>query len=148
MKDNNEVKENKMNIKKIVYIVTGCICVGIGAVGAAVPILPSVPFLLIAAFCFGRSSEKLDTWFKGTQLYKKNLETYVKGQGMTRGAKIRIMGTVTLLMAIGCAVMYIKSVPIYAFITLGVVWLCHIIYFCFFVKKYDGDITADEKSAG
>lgn len=62
-----------MNIKKIAYIVVGCIGVGLGAVGAVVPMLPAFPFLLLAAFCFGRSSEKLNNWFISTKLYKNNL---------------------------------------------------------------------------
>lgn len=53
-----------MRFKKILYIVIGCISVGLGAVGAVIPFLPSVPFLLLAAFCFARSSERLNTWLR------------------------------------------------------------------------------------
>ena len=60
-----------MKIKKIGYIALGCIGVGLGAVGAVLPLLPAFPFLLLAAFCFARSSERLDRWFKGTKLYKE-----------------------------------------------------------------------------
>ena len=78
-------------------VIVGCIGVGLGAVGAVVPMLPAFPFLMLAVVCFAKSSEKLDKWFKGTKLYKNNLETYVKGQGMTKKTKIKIMITVTLL---------------------------------------------------
>ena len=125
-----------MKIKKAIYIVIGCIGVGLGAVGAALPFLPAFPFLLLAAICFGKSSEKLDRWFKGTKLYKKNLETYVKGQGMTWAAKIRVMSMVTFLMAIGFTIMIVKDVPKPALAILPCVWLFHIIYFVFGVKKY------------
>ena len=70
-----------MSIKKVLYIILGCIGVGLGAVGAVLPLLPSFPFLLLAAFCFARSSEKLNNWFINTKLYKENLESYVQGQG-------------------------------------------------------------------
>lgn len=72
-----------MHTKKIVYTVVGIVGLGLGAVGAVLPLLPAFPFLMLAAYCFGRSSEKLDRWFKGKKLYKNNLETYVNGQGMT-----------------------------------------------------------------
>ena len=85
-----------MKIKKTIYIVLGCIGVGLGAVGAVLPLLPAFPFLLLAAFCFAKSSERLHNWFINTKLYKKNLESYVKGKGMTWSTKIRIMITVTL----------------------------------------------------
>ena len=54
-----------MNIKKILYITLGCIGVGLGALGAVLPLHPAFPFLLLAAFCFGRSSEKL-LWVPGS----------------------------------------------------------------------------------
>lgn len=120
-----------MNIKKIVYIVAGCIGVGLGAAGAVVPLLPAFPFLMLAAFCFARSSERLNHWFINTKLYKNNLESYVKGQGMTWSTKIRIMITVTVLMSIGFIMM--SKVPV-GRIILACVWVFHILYFAFGVK--------------
>ena len=122
-----------MKIKKIVLIVLGCIGVALGAVGAVVPLLPAFPFLMLAAVCFAKSSQKLDAWFKGTKLYKNNLETYVKGQGMTKKTKIKIMITVTVLMSIGFIMM--NEVPV-GRIVLACVWLFHILYFTFGVKNY------------
>lgn len=125
-----------MKAKKIFYIVLGCIGVALGAVGAVLPMLPAFPFLLLAAFCFGKSSEKLHTWFIGTKLYKNNLESFVSGQGMTWKTKIKIMITVTLLMAFGFFMMFRKALYIPCAI-LGGVWLFHILFFCFGVKKYE-----------
>ena len=122
-----------MNMKKMLYVILGCIGVGLGAVGAVVPMLPAFPFLMLAAFCFARSSEKLDRWFKGTKLYKDNLEDYVAGRGMTWKTKIRIMITVTLLMSIGFIMMGTKGIVV-GCVVLGFVWLFHILYFCFGVK--------------
>ncbi len=99
-----------MKIKKAIYIVLGCIGVGLGAVGAVLPLLPAFPFLMLAVFCFAKSSEKLHSWFVSTKLYKKNLESFVKGKGMTRATKFRIMTTVTLLMAFGFTRMMLKAV--------------------------------------
>lgn len=122
-----------MKIKKAFYVVLGCIGLGIGAVGAVLPMLPAFPFLLLAAFCFGKSSEKLHTWFINTKLYKNNLESYVKGQGMTWKTKVKIMITVTFLMTFGFVMMFRKDLYIPCAI-LGGVWLFHIIYFIFGVK--------------
>ena len=120
-------------MKKLLYIIIGCIGVGLGAVGAVVPMLPAFPFLMLAAFCFARSSEKLDRWFKGTKLYKDNLEDYVAGRGMTVKTKVRIMITVTLLMSVGFIMMGLKGI-VTGCIVLGCVWAFHIIYFIWGVK--------------
>lgn len=120
-----------MKIKKLLYVILGCIGLALGAVGAVLPLLPAFPFLLLAAFCFAKSSEKLHRWFTGTKLYKNNLESYVKGQGMTWKTKIRIMITVTVLMSIGFIMMH--AVPV-GRVVLACVWVFHILYFVFRVK--------------
>lgn len=120
-----------MRLKKLLFVVLGCISVALGAAGAVLPLLPSFPFLLFAAFCFARSSERLHRWFTGTKLYKNNLESYVKGKGMTRKTKVRIMVTVTLLMAVGFIMMH--RVPV-GRIVLACVWVFHVLYFTLGVK--------------
>jgi len=125
-----------MRIKKILYIVAGCIAMGLGALGAVLPLLPAFPFLLLAAFCFAKSSERLHSWFTGTKLYKNNLESYVQGKGMTRKTKIRIMITVTLLMTIGFIMM---DQVLVGRIVLACVWVFHILYFSFGVKTIKAD---------
>lgn len=118
-------------MKKFLYITLGCLGVALGALGAVLPMLPAFPFLLLAAFCFGRSSERLHTWFVGTKLYRDNLEDFVAGRGMTKKTKVRIMITVTLLMSIGFIMMH--AVPV-GRIVLGCVWVFHILYFIFGIK--------------
>ena len=122
-----------MNIKKLFWIILGCIGVGIGAVGAVVPMLPAFPFLMLATFSFARSSEKLHNWFVNTKLYKDNLEDFVAGKGMTVKTKVRIMVTVTLLMSVGFVMMGLKGI-VTGCIVLGCVWAFHIIYFIWGVK--------------
>lgn len=120
-----------MNVKKISYMAIGSISLALGVLGAVLPLLPAVPFLLLAAICFARSSEKLHNWFLGTSLYRKNLESYVAGRGMTRQTKIRIMVTVTLIMAVSFAFMH--QVLIGRMVLIGV-WVFHVLYFLFGVK--------------
>lgn len=120
-----------MRLKKALLVVVGCLSLALGAIGAVLPILPTVPFLMLSAFCFAKSSEKLHSWFISTKLYKKNLESFVKGEGMTVKTKVKIMSTVTILMAIGFIM--ISRVPVGRGI-LAIVWVCHVVYFVFGVK--------------
>ncbi len=122
-----------MSMKKIVFIVLGCICLGLGTVGVFLPILPTVPFYLLTVFFFANSSKRLHDWFVGTGLYKKHLESYVKKEGMLVRTKVSIMVTVTLLMGFGFFMMARKGIWVPCII-LAVVWVAHMVYFLFFVK--------------
>ncbi len=121
----------KKNFFKVVWIVLGFLSLGIGAVGAVLPFLPTFPFLLLTLFCFAKSSRRLHTWFMGTKLYKNNLESYVQSRSMTAKTKARIMITVTVIMGFGFAMM---GRVLAARAVLAVVWLFHVIYFLFAVK--------------
>ena len=127
-----------MSIKKLIFIVLGCICLALGTVGVVLPILPTVPFYLATAFCFANSSERLHNWFVNTGLYKKHLQSYVEKRGMLLKTKISIITTVTLLMGFGFFMMARKGIWVPCII-LAVVWVCNIIYFVSGVRTIKGD---------
>ena len=71
------------SLKKTLYIIGGCISLGLGCIGIILPVLPTTPFLLLASYCFAKGSERFDEWFKGTKIYKKHLESFVNNRAMT-----------------------------------------------------------------
>ena len=120
-------------MKKILYMILGYSGVGMGVLGVVIPVLPTVPFLLLAVYCFARSSEKLERWLRGTKLYEDNLADFAAGKGMTRKAKCRIMLIVTLLMSVGFLMMGRKGI-VAGCVVLALVWICHLIYFIFAIQ--------------
>ena len=122
-----------MIVKKSVFVAIGFITLALGSVGIVVPIIPTVPFYLLAAYCFAHSSQRLHQWFLSTDLYKKHLESYVQKKGMLIKTKVSIIITVTLLMGFGVFMMARKQIWIPCII-LGIVWIAHIVYFLFVVK--------------
>ena len=133
-----------MRVKKIIFIVIGCICLALGTIGVVLPILPTTPFYLISAYCFARSSDRLNNWFKGTKLYKNHLESFVEKRGMLVSTKASILTTVTILMGLGFFFMSRKGIWIPCII-LAVVWTAHMIYFLFFVKTIKREAVAEDE---
>lgn len=125
-----------MSIKRITFVVLGCVSLALAVIGVVLPILPTVPFLALAAFCFAKSSDRLNNWLINTKFYQNNLADFKAGKGMTVKTKTRILVTVTLIMAVGLIAMLMKGV-IVGSIILSVVWLGHIYYFGFKVKTLE-----------
>ena len=122
-----------MQLKRIIFVVLGGICLALGCVGIALPILPTVPFFLATVFFFANSSQRLHDWFVSTKLYKKHLESYVQMRGMRLKTKLTVLGAVTVIMGTGFVMMFRKGIYIPCAI-LAVVWAAHLIYFLFGVK--------------
>lgn len=129
-------------MRKYVYLTLGLISLALGTVGSFIPVLPTVPFLMLSAYSFARSSEKLHNWFVGTNLYQDNLADFAAGKGMTEKTKVRIMTTVTLLMSVGFVMMGMKGI-VTGCVVLCCVWLLHVLYFIFGIKT----ISAKEAAA-
>ena len=84
-------------VKKGIYICIGLVAFALGAIGVILPILPTTPFLLLASFCFAKGSERFNTWFINTKVYKKHLESFVKERAMTLKQKVILKLTIIIL---------------------------------------------------
>lgn len=99
-----------MRIKRIIFVVSCCICLGLGCIGIVLAMLPIVPFFLATVFFFANSSGRHHDLFIATKLYKTHLESYVRKRGMLKKTKLTIVCTVTLMMAVGFYMMLRKAI--------------------------------------
>lgn len=120
--------KKRKNYFRIIWLLAGFLAMGIGAVGVALPVLPTTPFLLLASFCLAKGSDRFHRWFTGTKLYKKNLESFVKNRSMTLRTKF------SLLIPASCMlVLALLAMPNY-YGRLFIVFLIIFKYVYFFTK--------------
>ncbi|MGJ0908615.1 YbaN family protein [Clostridium botulinum] len=78
-------------IKRVLLLIIGFISLGVGVIGVFLPILPTVPFLLLSSFCFIKSSKRISIWFENTNIYKKHVRSFKENKAMTLKTKLSIL---------------------------------------------------------
>ncbi|AAV93336.1 YbaN family protein [Ruegeria pomeroyi] len=72
---------------QFIWAALGLVCVALALIGVALPLLPTVPFLLLAAFFFARSSERLHTWLVTHRLFGPMILDWQQSGAIRPGAK-------------------------------------------------------------
>ena len=96
---------------KALLFAGGAASLGLGIVGIFLPVLPTTPFLILAAFLFAKSSDRLHYWILHNRLFGRYIKNYVSGKGMAPAAKIVV---ILLLWA---------TISLSAFIAVSALWL-------------------------
>lgn len=85
-----------MDVRKAILIFVGTVCVGLGLLGMFLPLLPTTVFLLLAAYCYSKSSDRFYTWLLTNRYCGKYISNYRSGRGISLRQKV---STITILWA-------------------------------------------------
>ena len=118
-------------VVRYVFLTIGAISFALGTAGIVLPLLPTVPFYMLALFCLARGSERLHKMFLESSLYQKTVGAYERDKALTLRTKLSILASVTTIMAIGAY--FSQDMPV-ALIVMGLVWIGHVIALAFIVK--------------
>ncbi len=77
------------DIRKVLLIFAGTVFVGLGVLGMFLPLMPTTVFLLLAAFCYSRSSERFHDWLLNNRWCGAYITNYQQGRGMTASQKLK-----------------------------------------------------------
>jgi len=88
-------------LKRRLFVVVGTIALVLGIVGIIVPVLPTTPFLLLAAICYLRGSQRLYNALLGNRFVGSYISNYLEGRGMS--LKMKIWTLSMLWIAIVCS---------------------------------------------
>jgi len=78
----------KQLIIRWLLLTAGTVCLVLGAIGIVLPILPTTPFLLLAAACYLRSSERMHKWLLGNRWFGEYIKNYQAGRGIPLKTKL------------------------------------------------------------
>lgn len=96
-----------MDVRKALLIFFGTVFVGLGVLGIFLPLMPTTVFLLLAAYCYSRSSDKFHDWLLNNRFLGKYIRNYKSGQGMSVRDKATTL--IILWASIGVSVWFVKG---------------------------------------
>jgi uncharacterized membrane protein YbaN (DUF454 family) len=96
-----------------ILIAAGVVCVGLGIAGVFVPLLPTTPFLLLAAACFIRSSDRLYRWLTTNRWVGGHVRNYMEHRATNRATKVASIAMLWCALSLA-AVLFVQSWPIRA----------------------------------
>ena len=91
-------------LKRKLLIIAGTACTAIGIIGIFVPILPTTPFLLLAAACYLRSSQRFYNWLLNNRFFGAYVRNYLQGRGMP--LRIKVFTILLLWATITCSIVF------------------------------------------
>lgn len=81
-------KKAKNKLTRFLLIICGSLSVAFAVLGIFLPLLPTTPLLLLAAYCFGKSSDKFHNWLINNKLFGNYIKNYQAGKGIPLHSKI------------------------------------------------------------
>ena len=109
--DIHQVKEAKNLLARWLWVALGCLFVGLGAIGAVVPGMPTTVFLVLAAACFIRSSQRLYDLLISNKTFGPYLKDYREGKGIPLRAKVVALSMIVIFVSFAVFVA-IEATPI------------------------------------
>lgn len=101
-------------VKRLLLVVAGLASVGMAYLGAILPGLPTTPWVLLASYCFARSSPRLQRWLKRSPVFGRLLHDWEEHRGIRKSVKIVavvvVVTVVTLSITLSSLPVWVKCV--------------------------------------
>ena len=118
------MKRLTRHVARLLWLLLGFLALALGAIGAFLPLLPTVPFILLAAFAFAQSSERMHNWLLEHNLFGGMIKDWRRYGAISLRAKIASVVTMALVLIISA----FHGVAAWILITQAVILSCSAIY--------------------
>jgi uncharacterized membrane protein YbaN (DUF454 family) len=107
-----QARPRATGLRRLLFVAAGLLCVGLAYLGAILPGLPTTPWVLLASYCFARSSPRLERWLKRSPVFGRLLRDWDEHRGIRRPVKIfavlLVATVVTLSITLGSLPVWVK----------------------------------------
>ena len=104
-------RKQGQKLVRALWLIAGTICVVLGAIGIVLPILPTTPFLLAAAACYYKSSERMHRWLLNNKWLGEYIRNYTEGKGLTKKTKITALIVLWITISFSTVFMLHRLLP-------------------------------------
>ena len=104
---------------RLTWLVIGVLALALGALGIVLPLLPTTPLVLVAAFAFARSSERLHRWLLDHHIFGSLIDNWRRHGAISRRAKVVSVVSMILVLALSLVMSAPAAVVVIQFVALG-----------------------------
>lgn len=98
----SDIQQSRHRSVRYALLAIGWLCVALGVIGIFLPVMPTTPFLLLAAACFARSSQRFYLWLVNHKHLGPWIRDYLEGHGIPLKGKVYAIGLMWISISLSC----------------------------------------------
>ena len=111
-----------LTTKNFILILTGWISIGLGVIGVVLPLLPTTPFILLAASCFAKSSPRFHTWIVTHAFFGPIIKNFSHNEAIPRHICIRVI--IFIMFTLGLSIFMLNTLWVTITLSILGIFLC------------------------
>ncbi len=104
-----EMRKHQSRPMRLVYLGLGTVCLGLGILGAVLPLLPTTPFILLSAACYARASDRFYNWLLNNRLFGPMIREWRRHRSIP--FRVKVVSIVLMVLTLGVSIVLFVPNP-------------------------------------
>ncbi|MFZ5512376.1 MAG: YbaN family protein [Pseudomonadota bacterium] len=104
-----EMRKHQSRLMRLVYLGLGTVCLGLGILGAILPLLPTTPFILLSAACYARASDRFYNWLLNNRLFGPMIREWRRHRSIP--FRVKVVSIVLMVLTLGVSIVLFVPNP-------------------------------------